>query len=179
MPDTEAEIPIECTTVTANDLDRLQTIASESYAAYYAYLWQPNAMENYLARAFSRQQLETEISVPNVVYKIARRAGVDAGYLKWHRLENIGTLTNAAYLERVYVLPSAAGRRVGQRLIEDAIDDARTAGRTSIWLRAMTNQHAVVDRYRALGFDVFDHAQLVEPGVRPEHAAMVVMSRTL
>jgi GNAT superfamily N-acetyltransferase len=179
MPDTEAELTIECTTVTANDLERLRTIAIESYAAFYAYLWQPKAMENYLAKAFRREQLETEISAPNVVYKIARRAGADAGYLKWHRLENLGTLTNAAYLERVYVLPSAAGRRVGTRLIEDAIHDARTAGRTSMWLRAMANQHAVVDRYRALGFEVIDHTELVEPGVRPEHAAMIVMSRTL
>jgi GNAT superfamily N-acetyltransferase len=86
---------------------------------------------------------------------------------------------NAAYLERVYVVPEMLGRRVGQALIERVIERARRDGRTKVWLQAMVEASAPLRRYHELGFTVCGSTTLVQPSVRADRAAMQILVKDL
>ena len=159
----------------AKDAARLQRLAWQCYPPYYDYLWQPGAMEAYLTEAFDETLLAAELADDNLVYEIVRAGGEDLAFLKWHRRADGEGCPDAAYLERVYVSPAGAGRRIGTELIRRAVEGARAAGRQWIWLRAMADLPQVLARYEAAGFVTYAKSAITTPGIRPERAGMVVM----
>ena len=121
----------------------------------------------------------SELADPNLRFEIVYRADEPVGFSKYHvRCDRVDT-PNAAYLERVYVSPSVAGRGVGSKLIDRMIDDARLAGRDWIWLLAMSHAEKPIARYRTLGFEECGRHTLSLPRVKPSEAGMVVMRLAL
>jgi len=106
------------------------------------------------------------------------RAGRAIGFSKlWWRHDHPHA-TNAAYLERVYVSPTA-GRGVGTALVARAMRAAADAGRDRIWLRAMDSAVKPIERYRELGFRDVATEELSLPGMIPAYRGMRVLARSL
>ena len=158
-----------------SDAARLQRLAWKCYPPYYDYLWQPGAMAAYLNDAFDEALLAAELADDNLVYEIVHANGEDLAFLKWHRRADSEACPDAAYLERVYVSPEGAGRRIGTELVCRAVEGARAEGRQWIWLRAMADLPQVLARYEAAGFVAYAKSAITTPGIRPERAGMVVM----
>ena len=154
---------------------RLRALAYRCYPPFYADLWHPGAMDRYLEQSFNETHLAAELADANLVHEVAQIDHADVAFLKWHRRSDTQELANAAYLERVYVAPEVAGRRLGSLLIERVIHAAREEGRQWLWLRAMADNVKVIARYRAHGFEACGHSAIATAGVRPDRAAMVVM----
>jgi GNAT superfamily N-acetyltransferase len=167
--------PLEIQRLQPSDAARLRALAYRCYPPFYAYLWHPGGMEAYLEAAFDEQLLAAELANPNLVYEAVQIQGVDVAFVKWHRREDTDDLSNAAYLERVYVAPEVAGQRVGSVLVDRVLTAARQEGRQWIWLRAMADIDKVLARYRAAGFETFKRDAITTAGIRTEHAGMAVM----
>jgi GNAT superfamily N-acetyltransferase len=169
--------PLSIEACTAPDAAWLGVLAAACYERYYAGLWEPGAMTAYLAETYAPRRLAAELTDENIHFDIAWQHGHPVGFMKTHsRCDRVET-PNAAYLERVYVLPAVAGQGVGTRLIEHALARARVARRAWIWLQAMADADRPLGRYAALGFVVCGHTHLAVPGVRRDRAAMLVLRR--
>lgn len=156
----------------------LPALARECYLPYYAYLWEPGAMDAYLERVYAPDTVLAELRDPNVRFEIAERAGRAIGFFKlWWRHDHPHA-TNAAYLERVYVSPTA-GRGVGTALVARAMHAAADAGRDRIWLRAMDSAVKPIERYRALGFRDVATEELSLRGMIPAYRGMRALARAL
>ena len=166
-------------TCTLTDADQLRALATRSYTPYYAHLWEEGGLNRYLANTYHAETLAAELSDPNVFYEMALHDGVAVAFSKSVRRCNHATSMNAAYLERVYVVPEMLGRRVGQALIERVIERARRDGRTKVWLQAMVEASAPLRRYHELGFTVCGSTTLVQPSVRADRAAMQILVKDL
>ena len=136
-------------------------------------------MEAYLASLYEPVRLDSELTDPNLRYEIAYRDGTPIGFSKLHiRCDRI-SMPNAAYLERVYVVPSVAGAGVGRRLIERALATARGQGRSWVWLQTMADAEKPLARYLDLGFVACERTRLESPKVRAERRGMLVLRKSL
>jgi len=149
------------------------------YVPYYAHLWQPGAMQAYLAATYEHARLEAELGDPNVRFELASLAGAVVGFSKLELRHDHARLPNAAYLERVYVSPRVLGRGVGRALIARACAAAAAAGRESIWLRAMASSLRPIASYEAAGFAACGTESFDAPGVIDAERPMVVMAKPL
>ena len=166
-------------TCALTDVDQLRAVAMRCYTPYYAHLWEEGGLEQYLASNYSTERLVAELSDPNVYYELALHHGVAVAFSKSVRHCDQAPIMNAAYLERVYVVPDMLGHRVGQALIERVIKRAHRDGRTRVWLQAMAEASAPLRRYRELGFTVCGSTTLVQPSVRADLTAMHILVKDL
>jgi GNAT superfamily N-acetyltransferase len=164
---------------TPHDAALLRGVAIACYTPYYRDLWEPGGMDAYLASIYEPVLLMSELADPNLRFELVYCDGEPVGFSKFHHRCDRARTPNAAYLERVYVAPSVAGRGVGSLLIDRMITTARHDGRAWVWLQAMSHATKPIERYRALGFQECGHLTLTLPHVRPSEAAMVVMRMAL
>ena len=162
-----------------NDAALLRSVAVACYTPYYRDLWEPGGMDTYLKSIYEPVLLMSELADPELRFEMVYDDSGPVGFSKYHHHCDRAGTPNAAYIERVYVAPSVAGRGVGSLLIDRMIATARTDRRDWIWLQAMAHATKPIERYRALGFEECGHHSLSLPNVRRSEAAMVVMRMPL
>ena len=161
----------------AGDVPILAATVPRCYVPYYAHLWQPGAMQAYLAATYAPARIAAELCDPNVRFELASLAGAAVGFSKIELRHDRAGLPSAAYLERVYVSPRVLGRGVGRALIDRACAAAAAAGRESIWLRAMASSQRPIASYEAAGFVACGTESFDAPGVIDAERPMVVMAK--
>ena len=93
-------------------------------------------MEAYLSHAFSKEQLQKELSNPASEFYFARQGKVEIGYLKVNtgEAQNEYQQESALEIERIYVKKEYQGRKIGQLLFEKGIALARKKHVDFVWL---------------------------------------------
>jgi GNAT superfamily N-acetyltransferase len=172
---------------TPADAALLPIVTRRCYGHWYDHLWAPGERDAYLARIYAPDVVARELADPSVVYELAWHAGPrdaaggpeDAvGFTKLVCRQDLAERPDGAYLERIYVHPSA-GRGLGTLLTERALERARAAGRAYVWLRAMDTAVKPMERYAALGFRDVGGERLAMPGMLEAYRGMRVMVREL
>lgn len=87
--------------------------------------------------------------------------------------------SDAFEIERIYLTRHAKGRGIGKAMMLRAIAIAEEMGRDLIWLKVMDGNFASIKFYESFGFKRFAPVTLDLPNLRPEHAGMFVMRRSL
>ena len=164
---------------TPTDGALLRRVAFECYTPYYADLWEEGGMEAYLTALYEPVRLASELADPNLSFELAYREGAPVGFSKLHFRCDRAETANAAYLERVYVALSVAGKGVGRQLIERVLDTARDRGRQWVWLQTMADARKPLARYLDAGFVECGRARLDAPKVRADRRSMVVLRKSL
>ena len=122
--------------VTLTELELLRQIGRDTFAETFAAQNTPQDMEAYLSHAFSKEQLQKELSNPASEFYFARQGKEEIGYLKVNVAEaqNEYQQENALEIERIYVLAETRGKGIGSLLFEHTCQLAKSKGLSCIWL---------------------------------------------
>lgn len=140
-----------------NDLEQLQQISRQTFTETFAASSDPANLQKYLREAYSRAKLTEELKRPDSAFYFAEFEGEVLGYLKI----NFGAAQteiqeeNALEVQRIYVLQAYHGKRVGQLLMDKAIEIGRAHQVDFIWLGVWEENPRAIRFYEKNGFEVF------------------------
>lgn len=145
---------ITITPISNTEIHTLQKIGRQTfYETFYEHNTEEN-MKNYLETAFEIPKLEAELNNPNSFFYFAKVNGEVAGYLKLNVLdaqtEEKGQHT--LEVERIYILESFQGHRIGKLFMERAIEMARELNKESLWLGVWEKNVKAIGFYKKMGF---------------------------
>ena len=140
------------------DVVVLQQIARQTFSETFT---DHNSVENlnkYLDEKFSIEKLSSELSNPMSSFYFAQLGEEVIGFLKTNTGNAQTELKdlNAFEIERIYVLQAYHGKKVGQLLFENAIEEARKTTCSYVWLGVWENNHRAIKFYSKNGFEKFD-----------------------
>ncbi|MBL7978944.1 MAG: GNAT family N-acetyltransferase [Bacteroidetes Order II. Incertae sedis bacterium] len=119
-------------------IERFIPFAKQAYIASYSYLWTPENLQHYLNLEYSRERIERFFDHPNQSLWWALLQDQPVGYAIAAVQSPIGPVQyKAAFLHRLYLLPQAQRKGIGQALCQQAEQFAHAAGETEIWLYCM------------------------------------------
>lgn len=115
-------------------------------------------MRRYLEAHFTEAQVSAELSHPDTQFFIAREGSRAVGYLKINTGAAQTELQDDVSLEieRIYVLSSHHGKKVGQLLYEKALALALAGHKSYIWLGVWEHNPRAIRFYEKNGFRAFD-----------------------
>lgn len=149
---------IEIRKVTPNEAAQLQQIGRQTFWETFAAQNTEANMQKYLQEQFSIQQLSAELNNPNSGFYFALLDDQIIGYLKI----NVGpSQTELQYdkaleIERIYVLKTFHGKKIGQLLYEKAVQLAREQNADYVWLGVWEENKRAISFYQKNGFVAFD-----------------------
>lgn len=151
--------------VTAEDLDALQTISRQTFLETFAASNTSENMNQYLEKRFSKEALAAELGNPHTTFYFAELDGQPIGYLKLNFGPSQTELKDdkALEIERIYVLKDFQGKKVGQLLYEKGIEIAKEKDVDYVWLGVWENNEKAIQFYKKWGFVEF-HKHLFQLG---------------
>lgn len=172
---------------TRDDIDLLVELSTRTFVDAYAADNDPLDLENYAAKAFSREAIATKIASPQSIFLIAHDStATDApavGYaclVEGSAVPNLDSAPNPIELARLYVDQRCIGKGYGARLMQACLERAFASGSETIWLNVwVDNLHAQAFYQRwgfqrigeipfVLGSEVQTDYVLMRPIVLPE-----------
>jgi ribosomal protein S18 acetylase RimI-like enzyme len=139
-------------------IDQLQQIGRQTFSETFAESNSAENMAKYLEEAYSYEKLSAELNDPNSLFYFAMMGQDVIGYLKL----NFGAsqtelkVNDALEIERIYVLKSFQGKRVGQLLFDKAIQIAKEQNAEFVWLGVWEENKKAIQFYTRNGFVEFD-----------------------
>lgn len=142
-------------------VENLETIQHIGRFTFYETFAQSNSeedMNNYLKESFSLERLKTELSNPDSQFFISWDGEDPIGYMKINFGKAQTELQDEASLEieRIYVKSDYHGKKVGQMLLEKAIEIAHQHKKSYIWLGVWEKNPKAIRFYTKNGFVAFD-----------------------
>ena len=149
---------IEIKKASLSDLEVLQIISIQTFSETFAEVNTPENIENYNRESFNLEKLTSEITNPNSQFFIAYSDSEPIGYLKINFGDAQTEILNDHALEihRIYVLQAFHGKKVGQLLLDKAIEIAQQSTADYIWLGVWEENHRALQFYTKNGFITFD-----------------------
>ncbi len=150
---------LEIKKATQIDITLLQWISTETFSETFA---KENSVENmhqYLTERFNLEKLAMELNNPNSFFYLAIVDNKPVAYMKINLADaqsDIKDIT-ALEIERIYVLKSFQGNKIGQLLIEQAMNFAKMRNKKYIWLGVWENNFSAIKFYQKNGFTHFDN----------------------
>ena len=139
-------------------IDQLQQIGSQTFSETFAESNSAENMAKYLEEAYSYEKLSAELNDPNSLFYFAMMGQDVIGYLKLNFGASQTELkdNDALEIERIYVLKSFQGKRVGQLLFDKAIQIAKEQNAEFVWLGVWEENKKAIQFYTRNGFVEFD-----------------------
>lgn len=115
-------------------------------------------MQNYLDENFAEEKVKAELSNTHSEFYFAKNNDVIIGYLK---LNHAGAQTeekfsNSIEIERIYVLKEFHGKKIGQFLLDFAINLAKEKQVNYLWLGVWERNEKAIRFYQKNNFVAFD-----------------------
>lgn len=141
----------------ADDVSTLAEIGRRTFEQTFTDGNNPDDLAEYLARAFSGEQLTHELRSPGTRFYLASVDGSIAGYLKTNRdkAQTEQVEGNTLEIERIYVDADFQGTGVGKAMFEQALDEAKEAGMDAVWLGVWEENLKAIEFYSRQGFEAF------------------------
>ena len=142
----------------ASDLDTLKAIGKQTFLETFSGSNTEADMQQYLTTNFSTAKVSGELGETNSLFYIAWEDEEPIGYLK----VNTGSAQTevrddqSLEIERIYVLSSFHGKRVGQLLYEKALEIAISQNKALVWLGVWEENLRAIRFYEKNGFTPFD-----------------------
>ena len=149
---------ISIRTIGIEDVVALQKIARETFSETFTDYNDQDNLKNYLDEKFTIVKLSEELVNPHSTFYFAQIGNEVVGYLKTNTGEAQTELKdlNAFEIERIYVLQAYHGKKVGQLLIDKALEEAKKTTCTYAWLGVWEENHRAIRFYSKNGFIKFD-----------------------
>jgi ribosomal protein S18 acetylase RimI-like enzyme len=142
-----------------HEVDALRKIAYETYDRTFRPMNTAQAMEKYLAEAFSRERLLQELLNPESDFSFLYADDVLCGYLKLNEAPAQSDLHDPESLEieRIYVTEESHGKGLGKALINHAVDVGRKRAKRYLWLGVWERNLKAIAFYKKVGFTITGH----------------------
>lgn len=136
------------------DLALLREIAETVYRNTFAPHCTQEDMDAYAAKAFSEEQLLTELQNPDSLFYFGLEGERAVGYIKLNHGPAQTELQDDAAIEveRLYLLPEHQGKGYGGKLLQLGIDYAKAQGKAYVWLGVWENNLRAQRLYEKHGF---------------------------
>ena len=139
-------------------IELLQQIGRQTFEETFAESNSAENMAKYIEEAYSYEKLSAELNNPDSFFYFAMLDEKVIGYLK---LNMGGSQTelkdnDALEIERIYVLKSFQGKKVGQVLFDKAIQIGKESQVAYVWLGVWEENKRALQFYTKNGFVEFD-----------------------
>lgn len=149
---------IELKKISLAEWSTLQKIGKETFVTAFGEVNTQENMDDYLGKAFSKQQLEKELNNSHSTYYFVTMEEQIIGYLK----VNFGPAQtdlqdpNGLEIERIYITKDYQGLGIGHQLIKKVIALAKEEKLTYVWLGVWNENIKAIKFYENNGFVEFD-----------------------
>ena len=139
-------------------IELLQQIGRQTFEETFAESNSAENMAKYIEEAYSYEKLSAELNNPNSFFYFAMLDEKVIGYLK---LNMGGSQTelkdnDALEIERIYVLKSFQGKKVGKMLFDKSIQIGKEQNAAFVWLGVWEENKKAIEFYTKNGFVEFD-----------------------
>lgn len=140
------------------DLIVYQKIGRQTFHETFAEANSEENMNTYLEDTFSIDKLSAEFKKPNAACYFAYHDNTLVAYLKLNisEVQNEVKKNKTLEIERIYVLKAFQGKKIGQTLLDTAIQIAKTKNIDFIFLGVWEKNPKAIAFYQKNGFMVFD-----------------------
>ena len=140
------------------DVALLRELSVATFIETFASCNTEQNMNDYIRKAFSLEQLESELNTPNSIFYFIHTNMELAGYLKLNSgdAQTVANQFSSLEIERIYVLGKFQGKRLGQALFEHALQIARQNNVKYVWLGVWEKNVPAIQFYQKNGFKAFD-----------------------
>lgn len=149
--------------VNLKDLITLRKLSIQTFDESFSAMNTADNMKLYFENCLNTAKLEQELSNPDSHFYFFVSKGKPIAYLKLNtqsaQTENMGD--EALELERIYVLKSAQGMKIGQQLLDFALNVGRQEQKKIIWLGVWEKNRKAIDFYLKNGFQHVDQHQFM------------------
>jgi ribosomal protein S18 acetylase RimI-like enzyme len=141
-----------------SEIDQLREISIVTFVETFKESNTENNLQQFLNEAYSQDQLKSELEKPNSEFYFAKFGDEIMGYLKINhgeaQKESIGQ--NTLEVERIYVLKKFHGKKIGQFLLNYALEIAKKKNIDWVWLGVWEHNQRAINFYIKNGFVQFD-----------------------
>ena len=143
--------------INTDQIDTLIHIAASTFRDAFFHLSRPEDFEAYASAAFTSDNFLSQLSNPDSLFYFAMWDDKPVGYLKINFNDAQTELQekNGAEIERIYVLSEHQGKRIGQLLMEFAINIAIEKQMEYVWLGVWEKNPNAIRFYERHGFKIF------------------------
>jgi ribosomal protein S18 acetylase RimI-like enzyme len=134
----------------AAEIEEVQTLAGVVWRHHYPGIITSAQIEYMLAQRYSPVLLQTELARDDLWWHVVRAAGAIRGFSSFLLSDEPGEMK----LDKLYVHPDWQRRGLGGRLIDRALQDARTHGCSRLVLAVNKRNEQAIAAYRRHGFNV-------------------------
>ena len=144
--------------VQPSDLATLLTISKQTFYDAFLHLNDPGDIEAYVTSAFNGDKLLSELTNPLSAFYFAMLNGQSVGYIKlnYSSAQTEFQHEHGVEVERIYVLADQQGKRIGNQLLDFAINTATESDLQYIWLGVWDKNFNAIRFYERNGFKIFD-----------------------
>lgn len=143
--------------INIDDLETLRNLSIQTFKETFEEVNTEEDMQKYLDENMSIEKLKSELENPNSEFYFAENNDEILGYLKLNfkdaqteKLEE-----NHFEIERIYVLKTFLGQKIGQILFDKAIEIGREKNLEYVWLGVWEENHRAIRFYGKNGFEIF------------------------
>ncbi len=131
------------------ELSIVSDIAHKTWPDTFAGILSPSQIDYMLNKMYNLKTLESQLSEKGQVFLLAEEEGVFLGFAAYELNYSEGEKTK---LHKIYVLPSAQGKGLGKKLINEIADQAKSTSQKSLLLNVNKFNQPAIDFYGYLGF---------------------------
>ena len=143
--------------INIDDLETLRNLSIQTFKETFEEVNTEEDMQKYLDENLSIEKLKSELENPNSEFYFAENNDEILGYLKLNfkdaqteKLEE-----NHFEIERIYVLKTFLGQKIGQILFDNALEIGRKKNLEYVWLGVWEENHRAIRFYGKNGFEIF------------------------
>lgn len=138
------------------DADLLADLGARTFSDAYSCTLSAEDLDDYLRKAFSREQMLEEITDPSVLLFLGFVSNALCAYIRLEPTPVRECIGGADPIEllRLYVLAGAKDRGIGTALLDVGLKAARGKGYRRCWLKVWDENTRAVDFYRNKGFAI-------------------------
>lgn len=142
---------------TPADVFALQQLSIITFTNTYVAYNTPENMQLYINTYYNTERLLGELADTNMQYFLAYWGNELAGYIKLRTVDEPEELKGRRHIEieRIYVLTTLKGMKIGKQLIDYAVELARQQQYEIIWLGVWDQNAAAQAFYTKQGFTIF------------------------
>jgi ribosomal protein S18 acetylase RimI-like enzyme len=149
---------IEITKVKPSDLTTLINISKQTFYDAFLNLNDPVDIEAYASSAFNSDKILAELKNSFSAFYFAMLDKQAVGYIKinYSSAQTEFRHENAVEIERIYVIAEQQGNKIGNQLLDFAINLANESKLVYIWLGVWDKNVNAIRFYERNGFIIFD-----------------------
>jgi len=143
--------------INIDDLEALRNLSIQTFKEAFEEVNTEEDMQKYLDENLSIEKLISELENPNSEFYFAENNDEILGYLKlnFKDAQTEKLAENHFEIERIYVLKTFLGQKIGQILFDKAIEIGREKNLEYVWLGVWEENHRAIRFYEKNDFEIF------------------------